>query len=281
MAHSSEYYTTRIAEFKADSEMKAQSLFNRACRGDITYTEAWYSLPGPTPTVQHQNLGGMSSFPQINYIVQYPFLSSTDAAILKTGTEREFREAMDTRSAAQQVIPTNHAQKSQELKKAVDSSREAFDLVTTSIVHRKSRVEELRAKLAAYEADYEKGLREIERSKQEKDTAEYAYLDYTSKASAIMQLAQAESDVIINRLAKHRDSNVARQQEETNVWMQLWKDKEGAVFDDRARVAQARIAVVRVDALTARIEAEARRRLTVDAEFEAAVAARLQEIQVK
>ena len=278
MEYSSQYYTDRIAETKTRAEARAQELYNKALRGEISYTEAWYSLPGPVPNVQVINLGGMGPRPQMTYNVQYPFLSDDDASRLKAHAEREFREAMDARDSAQQVIPLDHNRKTHELKDAVEKTRSAFDSRAAGLAQRKAQVEELRANLAAYEAAYEREAQEFETAKREKERAEAAHLDYTSKASALMQVAKAETEVVLNRFAKYRDDNVARQQAETEEWLNLWKGVQSAVFNERGSKAEACVAAARRSAMDARIEQEVQRRLK-DAEFEAAVAARLRALQ--
>lgn len=50
---SSSYYEARIAEVKADSELRAHELFERAMRGEIPCTQAWHSLPGPAADLQY------------------------------------------------------------------------------------------------------------------------------------------------------------------------------------------------------------------------------------
>lgn len=278
MAYSPQHYAARIAEVKAESETRAQTLLAKARKGEITWTEAWYSLPGPEPIVQVHNLGGMGPRPQLSYQVQYPFLSADDAARMKAQMEEEFYAAMAARDAAQQAIPANHEKTSQELKTAMETARKMFDSATAGVSYRKAQVDELRAKLAAYEAAYATELQNFETAKQEKERAEAAHLDYTSKASALMQVARAESEVVLDRFGKYRDGNAARIKAETEAWNGLWKAQESAMFEDRGRVAEAQVQVARQRALQARIEEEARRRLQVDAEFEAAVAARLQQM---
>ena len=274
MTYSPDYYTARIAEVKLESETKAQTLLARARHGEITYTEAWYSLPGPEPIVEARGY-----YPETHYIVQYPFLEAGDAASLKSHAEREFHEAVKVQTAILTAIPQGHEQTAQELKTAMETSRRVFDGETVGHAQRKSRVEELRATLAACEAAYEAGLQRFEAAKQKKDSAEAAHVDYTSKASALMQVATEDAKAPLMQLDRHRDANVARQQEEADAGTKLWKGKEGAVFDQQGLLAQTRVERQRQAQITARIEEEARRRLRVDAEFESAVAARLQQIR--
>jgi hypothetical protein len=281
MSHTSDYYAARIAEVKAESETRAQTLLAKARNGEITWAEAWYSLPGPEPIVQAHNLGGMGPRPQMSYQVQYPFLSAGDAAAMKARVEEEFYEAMVARDRVMQAIPTRHENTTQELKMAVETARKTFDIMSIATAQQKAQVEDLRAKLAAYESAYATGLQEFAAAKQEKERAESAQLDYTSKASALMQVAKAESEVILNRFGKHRDGNAARIKSEGEAWYGLWNDQQTATFDARGREAQARVDSARQAALQARIEEEACRRLRVDAEFESAVAARLQQLQMK
>ena len=274
MSYSPDYYTARIAEVKLESETKAQTLLARARNGEITYTEAWYSLPGPAPIVEERGY-----YPETSYIVQYQFLDGSDASQLKAGMAREFHEAVKVQTAILTAIPQGHEQTAQDLKTTMETSRRVFDGETVGHAQRKSRVEELRATLAACEAAYEAGLQRFEAAKQEKDRAEVAHVDYTSKASALMQVATEDAKAPLNQLAKHRDGNVARQQEETDAWMKLWKDMETARFNARGLDAQSQVERDRQTQIAARIEEEARRRLRVDAEFESAVAARLQQIR--
>lgn len=278
MAFSPQHYTARIAEVKKESEARARELISKAGRGEITWTEAWYSLPGPEPIVQEQLVGYSGSLGVMHYVVQYPFLSNGDAAAIKKRMEEEFRAAMTARDTAMSAIPTRHESTSQELKTSMETARKTFDVAVIGVASRQAQVDELRAKLAAYEKAYETELRGFEEAKREKDRTEAAHLDYTSKASALMQVAKAESEVAIDGLAKHRDGNAARIKTETEAWYGLWKARETNAFEERGRAAEAQVQAARERALQTRIEEEARRRLNVDAEFEAAVAARLQQM---
>ena len=274
MEYSSQYYLARIAETKARSESRAQELLGKADRGEMSYTEAWHSLPGPVPIVEVQTHGGMGPRPQLSYIIQYPFLSKEDAVRVKTHAEREWQEAMDARESNQRGIPYNHEQRKDALTKAVESTRKAFDGHLIGFVSRKSQLEELRANLAACEKAYVIQQREFEEAKQAKEHAELAHLDYTSKADAIVRVAMEETESVLNRFGKYRDDNVERQRREHDEWMTLWNTTGWTDFDERGRAAEARIELTRAQERETRIENEIQRR-SKDLEFEAAVTARL------
>jgi hypothetical protein len=82
----SEYYRIRIAKMKEESEARALALIQQARDGLMSYTEAWYSMPGPE----------MSR--------QYPFLSYAQVVDLDKAMRKEWT---DTFWATNPVYPTH------------------------------------------------------------------------------------------------------------------------------------------------------------------------------
>jgi hypothetical protein len=83
---SAEYYRTQIAKVKVESEARALDLIQKARDGLMSYTEAWYSMPGPE----------MSR--------QYPFLSYAQVVDLDKAMRKEWDE---TFWATRPVYPTH------------------------------------------------------------------------------------------------------------------------------------------------------------------------------
>lgn len=82
----SEYYRMRIAKVKEESEARALELLQQAKDGLMSYTEAWYSMPGPA----------MSR--------QYPFLSYAQVVDLDKAMRKQWDE---TFWATKPVYPTH------------------------------------------------------------------------------------------------------------------------------------------------------------------------------
>lgn len=82
----SAYYAARIAEVKVESEARAQALLKEAKEGRMSYTEAWYSMPGPEMSRQH------------------PFLPYVQVAELDRAMRKEWEE---TFWATKPVYPTH------------------------------------------------------------------------------------------------------------------------------------------------------------------------------
>jgi hypothetical protein len=263
MAH---YNAARIAEVKAESERRAKVLFNKAMLGEITCTEAWHSLPAPAPIVDARGYGS-----ETHYTLQYQFLDVAEVKRIRIGMDQEWSNAMAARDTIQVAVPRLHESKIQEMTTAVETTRKTADLYAIGAAQRKTQIDELRRQLAEYENAYETHMQEFESVKRATELAESTHWDYTSKSAAMMRVAKEEGEVVLNRLGKYRDDNVARQKAETEEWNRLWEEHDAELFRARGQEAQDRVEIQVRKERAARIQEIARRRLEEDRELEAGV----------
>ena len=253
----------RIASAREESEKRAQALYNKAMSGEITCTEAWHSLPAPVPNVESRGY-----YPETHYIIQYQFLNNVEAVQLRSGVEKEWRDAMRAREAIQSAIPQIHDQKVKEMKTAVETTRKTFDSYAIATADRKAHLDELRIQLAAYESAYQTCLKDFESAKQSKEIAEATHLDYTSKSAAMMRVAHEDGEAVLNRLGKYEMDNLARQKAETEEWTRMWDEHNAEVFRARDREAQEREAQYAKMKRASYIQEIAKRRLEKDYELQ-------------
>lgn len=144
-----DYYARRIAEVKADSEMRAHELFERATRGEMTCTEAWYSLPGPEASLA------------------YPFLSRAYIQRLMDGMAKEMDTGEFRTANAARVKAEGDAWQSlwEKHEQAVFEEREAFLQLMETPVDEDALVDvEARRRLAnpKFESEVRRRMKEIQ-----------------------------------------------------------------------------------------------------------------------
>ncbi len=268
MEHTSKYYDDQISEYKTRSEAKAQSLYRTACNGDITYTEAWYSLPGPI----HVN----STFDgyQTTHDVTYQFLPKQDVQSLKYHMEREFAEAMKQREDAYNKNKQTSERQESDLKKNAIKHQTAYNNSLTHPSDLKRRIEDFRRQIANLERAYENAMMQSEKAKEEKEAAEKELAEYLVSKHDREINERASIEARVNFLAKFRDEGIDRQKKEGDNWLDLWKKKDEAVKNekdlmeqDRRRQMEEQRRKDEIREFEKRIEEEAARRIK-DSEFE-------------
>lgn len=223
MEHTSKYYEDKIAEHNSRAQTIAQSLNRAAINGEITFTEAWYSLPAPTPHVNSEFIAST-----MIHKVTYPHLPDGVATAMKTRMDQEFVEAMTQREHVYNQSRMTTENRERELKDSVENTRKAYDSSVIYPNDLKNRIEVMREQLIALERAYENAKKEMERARESKERAEKEQVEYMSAKHSREMEDKATAEARINTLAGFRDKGVVAQKKENDEWHSLWNNLQTA-----------------------------------------------------
>jgi hypothetical protein len=74
-------------EYDMKSQKLARELYDAAMRGTITFTQAWYSLPGPAPVISENKIAHW-----VVYNVEYKYLTNKEASYMKQKEEENTKK---------------------------------------------------------------------------------------------------------------------------------------------------------------------------------------------
>ncbi len=292
MEHTAVYYTDKIAEYTAAAEAAARKLYADALAGTITYTQAWYSLPGPAPVVHtHQQGTGYTPNGAVMtrggtvYVGQYRFLPAQDVATLKMRVDEEFLAHVESRQTARTSITHSDKTTETDLKQKMESARAQFDQSVGYRSNLEGRIAELRAQLANLEAAYTRACSAANEAARVKEQTETAFQTFMTTRESKMQSARIEVDAKDRLLAELREAATARWAKEDAEFNTLYQRKDAAVKAEgeeakniAERQARDRVAAAAQREFERRIEAEAQARMK-DAEFERLVRERMSQMR--
>lgn len=279
MDNSSEYYSTIINQYNANAEKTAKDLYNSAINGDITYTEAWTSLPGPSPQVSSNRIAHTTF-----YNVTYRFLSNQEATTLYERSQGELASAISRKEKAYTQSKQNEIQQEQTLKGKVETSRKKFDEYAANNIRLETKIEELREQLQNWEKAYKKNVIDLENAKQEKESAEKEQYEYLQSTTTRRKNEQVESEAELKLLHTRRNEGEENQKRQTDAYNKLWEGKQHAIKKEKEQEEETkriaylmRMKEIQQQQRIHQIEEEAKRRIK-DAEFEELVRKRMNEL---
>ena len=157
-----------IAAWHSTSATTAKTLYEKCIRGEITYTEAWNSLPGPVPRVGYPYPSTNAYIPRVDY----QHLTPEEATRIFQGKEEERKQEEFRIDKQLQVLRKTESEKPTELEREIETARKQYDSAQGQMRHMQSLIEEEEEKLLRLKRGLEQAQTEFNNAKETKDRLE-------------------------------------------------------------------------------------------------------------
>ncbi len=164
-------------EYNMKSQKLARELYNAAMEGTITFTQAWYGLPGPAPIVGSTKIANW-----VTYNVDYKYLTKEEASYLKQKEEEEYKAKCLKRDQTLAIEQRKDTLYEEDMMEKLKSASELYEGLEEYLKKAKEHIDNLRNELRQHEEAYARTEQVYLNTKKEKEELESTIKSYTSSS---------------------------------------------------------------------------------------------------
>jgi hypothetical protein len=162
-------------DYDIKSQKLARELYNAAMDGTITFTQAWYGLPGPAPIVGSTKIANW-----VTYNVDYKYLTKEEASYLKQKEEEEYKEKCLKRDQTLAIEKRKDILYEEEMMNRFKSASDLNEGLEEYLKKEKEHIDDLRNELQKHEEAYARTEQVYLNTKKEKEELENTIKSHTN-----------------------------------------------------------------------------------------------------
>jgi len=203
-------------EYDIQSQKLARELYDAAMNGTMSFTSAWYSLPGPSPIVGKTKIADW-----VTYNVDYRYLSKKQASYMKQKEQEEYKRKCYIRDQELEQFRRRDHLIEEDLMGRISLTMELYEGLENYLKQAREKIDKLKTDLEQHEEGYKRTEEIFLKTKKEKEDLEQEHKKHieTCKVRHMEILNEVYKDIREhNRL---RIEGMERQNMETEYYKAL------------------------------------------------------------